>query len=241
MRFIIAVIFLIIYLTVSLLLQLIMLIVRLFSKRACLIASNAIVRFGFKGLTVISGAKVTISGRENIPQEGPVLYVGNHSGFFDLIIGHPLCKPPTAIIAKKEFRKFPIFAWWMLLMDCVFIDRNDIRSNIRAIQRAIEMIGEGTSVLIYPEGTRSKDGKLNPFKEGSFKIAKRTGCPVVPIAMTGTAAIFDDHKPWLKSGPVTVTIGKPVYPDQLTKEEMQNMGPMFQAIIQEMIDNALSK
>ncbi|MBQ9828252.1 MAG: 1-acyl-sn-glycerol-3-phosphate acyltransferase [Lachnospiraceae bacterium] len=240
-RFIIAVLFLTVYLTVSLLLQLIMLIVGIFSKRAKLMGSNAVVRFGFKALTLISGAKVTITGRENIPQDGAVLYVGNHNGFFDLIIGHPLCKAPTAIIAKEYFKKFPIFAWWMMLMRCVFIDRKDIRSNVRAIQQATELVKEGISVLIYPEGTRSKTGEMNPFKEGSFKIAKKTGCPVVPIGMTGTAAIFDDHKPWLKSGPVTVTIGKPIYMEELTEEQKKAMAPFVQGIIQEMLDNAVGK
>ncbi len=241
MRLVIIIIFMTIYFIISLPVQLILLIVGLFSKRARLMAANAIVRFGFNVIRVLAGVKVTVEGRENIPDNEAVLYAGNHNGFFDLIVGHPLCKPPTAIVAKAVFKKFPIFSWWMMLIECVFIDRQDVRSNVRSIKKATELIEKGISVLIYPEGTRSKDGNMLPFKEGSFKIAKKTGCAVIPVAMTGTAAIFDDHKPWVKAGPVTITFGEPVYPKDLTKEQLSEMGPVIQSRIASILDNKAQK
>jgi len=99
-------------------------------------------------------------------------------------------------------------------------------------------------MCIFPEGTRNKNAdqpaSLLPFKDGSFKIAQKTGCPIIPMAMTGTDDIFENHFPWVRSTEVTLTIGKPIYLSELSKEDQKHIGIYCQNIIQNMLHEELA-
>ena len=182
------------------------------------------VQFFFKGMMFISGTKVEVIGRENIPDDQPVLYVGNHRSYFDIIATYPLVKGLTGYVAKKEIEKVPILRKWMKNLHCVFIDRSDLRQSLKVIIECIDMVKSGISVCIFPEGTRNKEPGMLEYKEGSMKIAEKSGCPIIPMAITGTAEIFENHQPWVKKSHVTVTFGKPIIVSELTKEERKFLG-----------------
>lgn len=183
----------------------------------------------------LAGVKLTVIGREKIPENEALLYVANHSGFFDIVMGLPLVKGQTAFISKKE-NKFPILTQYMNNTHGMFFDRNDMKQGMKVILDSIELVKRGISIFIFPEGTRTKTGELNPFKEGSFKIASKSGCKIVPVAITGTAAIFEDHLPWLKSGEVIIQFGDPFTISELMDDDKKFPGKYTQSIIQNMLD-----
>jgi len=118
----------------------------------------------------------------------------------------------------------------------LFLDRNDIRQGMKTILQAIEQIKEGYSIFISPEGTRNQGKEMLPFKEGSFKVAEKTGCAIIPVAITNTDEIFENHIPWVRSAKVVVEFGKPIYPKELDKEKQKHLGSYVQGIIKEMLD-----
>ena len=122
---------------------------------------------------------------------------------------------------------------------CLFLDRKDIKQGLKVILTAIDQVKAGISICIFPEGTRNRDREdsttLLPFKEGSFKIALKTGCLIIPMALTGTADIFENHFPWLKRTSVKLTYGKPIDPSKMTREEQKRIGSYCQEVIHEML------
>ena len=193
------------------------------------------IKFALRIIGHLAGVRLKVEGYEKVPENEPVLYVANHSGFFDVVMGLPLVKGQTAFISKKENR-FPILTQYMNCIHGMFFDRNDMKQGMKVILDSIELIKGGTSIFIFPEGTRTKTGEMNPFKEGSFKIASKTGCKVVPIAITGTAEVFENHLPLLKAGEVVIRFGDPFVISELNDENRKFPGKYTQGLIQEMLD-----
>ena len=125
---------------------------------------------------------------------------------------------------------------WMRYVNCLFLDRNNIREGLKTILTGIDMVKNGTSLFIFPEGTRSKDGNMIPFKEGAMKLATKSKAPVIPIAMRGTSDIFESHLPFIKGSKVTMVVGKPIYIDELSPEDKKHSGAYVQGVIQNMLD-----
>lgn len=237
-RFIFAALFVGLLLLFSYILFFIEWIVGKFNKQAMDYSYLRMIRWGFRVILWFAGTRVTVIGKENIPDE-PALLVGNHRSFFDIVILYTHCKRLTGFVAKNSLEKIPSFRNWMRHAYCLFLDRKDLKQGMKTILQAIEYIKQGISIGIFPEGTRNTGEELSllPFKEGSFKIALKTGCPIVPIAINNTAEIFENHLPRLKKTHVVVEYGKPIYPKDLTKEEQKVIG----AICQSMISDTLKK
>lgn len=166
-----------------------------------------------KYLVKLSGTDVTVIGEENVPS-GAVLFVSNHQGNFDipLILGH--ISKPKGFIAKVEINKMFIIRKWMKHLNCIFIDRNDIRQSVKAISDGAKKLSSGDSMVIFPEGTRSLDGKLLEFKPGSMKLATKSKIPVVPVTINGSKDIMGKGSILIKPANVTITISKPIYYDE---------------------------
>ncbi|MCR5099542.1 MAG: 1-acyl-sn-glycerol-3-phosphate acyltransferase [Lachnospiraceae bacterium] len=196
-------------------------------------ASLHIVQWAFKGIELISGAKVTEYGRNNIPTDQPVLFVANHQSFFDVILTYSRMTSLTGYISKDEFAKVPLLPIWMKRLYCLFIDRDDIRQSLQIILTAVDYVKSGVSIFIFPEGTRSRDGQVHEFKKGSFKIAQKTGCPIIPVSIKGTADVFENHFPLLRPHEVTVTYGKPIILSELSDEQRKHIGDHVRDIIVE--------
>ncbi len=190
------------------------------------------------GLIVrLTGSKVTVLGRENIP-DCAVLYVGNHRSYFDIVVSYPQFPGPTGFVAKKEMGRYLTLTAWMRLVNCVFLDRGDIRSSLKTILEAVDRVKNGISLWIFPEGTRNASEditQLMPFREGSMKIAEKSGCPVIPVAITGTREIFEDHMPWIRPSRVTIEFGKPIYLKELPSEVRKRSGAYIREQIIELL------
>lgn len=234
-RLILVVLFLIIFFIISLPLFLIEWIVGKFSKHARDVSSHAIVVCAFRIILFLTGVKLTVKGKENIPDEA-CLFVGNHNSFFDILVSYVTIPKVMGFIAKIEIKKVPLLNIWMYYVNCLFLDRSNVREGLKTILKAADYIKSGVSMFVFPEGTRSKDGKMLPFKEGSMKMAEKSTGIIVPVAMTGTADILENHFPKLKSGKVTIEFGAPIYTKELSKEEKKFIGAYAQEQIQHMLD-----
>ncbi len=199
-------------------------------------SSLRIVQWGFKRILDITGVELTVIGEENIPDE-PVLYIGNHRSFFDILLTYSRCRRLTGYVAKKEMEKIPLLSTWMRFVYCLFLDRENPKEGLKTILQAIDYIKNGISICIFPEGTRNKGEELTmlPFKDGAFKISTKTNCAIIPISMNNTAEIFENHFPRIKKTHVILEYGKPIYPDRLDKETKKHIGSYVQGIIQETI------
>ena len=206
------------------------------NKKAKDYSSLRIVQWGFGVILRIAGTKITVIGKENMPDEA-ALYVGNHRSFFDILIMYVQCKDLTGFVAKDSMGKIPSLRVWMRYVYCLFLDRKDIKQGMKTILQAIEYVKQGVSIAIFPEGTRNTGEELSmlPFKEGSFKIALKTGCPIVPVAINNSAEIFENHLPKLKKTHVVIEYGNPIYPSELSIEEKKHVGMTCHNIIREML------
>jgi 1-acyl-sn-glycerol-3-phosphate acyltransferase len=120
-------------------------------------------------------------------------------------------------------------------INCVFIDRSNIKDGLKAIVSSIDLVKKGVSICIFPEGTRNRtDNDILPFKEGSLKIATKSGCPIVPMSINNSEMIFEKHFPWVKKAHVVVEFGKPIYMESLSKEEQKSLAPLVQSKVLEM-------
>lgn len=194
------------------------------------------VQAAFKLILWVTGADITYIGREHIPKDQAVLYIGNHNSYFDILLTYSQCPGLTGYVAKSEMLRYPLLRDWMKRLYCLFLDRTDIRAGMQMILTGIDYIKRGISVCIFPEGRRSRDGKMQPFKEGSMKMASRTGCAIIPMAITNSAEIFERHLPVIRPCKVIVEYGAPIYPKELTKEEQKFLGSYTQQKIQQMLD-----
>lgn len=136
-----------------------------------------------KNLVKISGANLIVTGTENIPLDEPVLYVSNHQANMDIPILYSTAPQTMAFVAKKEMEKIPLLSYWMKERGCVFIDRENARCSLKAINQAIEVLKSGNSIAIFPEGTRSKSPEMGSFKPGSLRIAIKSGVKVIPVTI----------------------------------------------------------
>ena len=185
----------------------------------------------------LSGCKVNVIGKENIPQDGPVLFVGNHRSYFDILIYHEAIGKPLGFLAKKEMEKIPLLSTWMKNLYCLFLDRDNMREGLKTILQAIDYVKNGISICIFPEGTRNNGEELSmlPFRDGALKIAEKTGCAIIPISMNNTADIFEAHFPRVKKVHVVIEYGKPIYPKQLHKETRKHLVIYCNDLIQDTI------
>ncbi len=194
------------------------------------------VQAAFKLILWVTGADITYIGREHVPKDQAVLYIGNHNSYFDILLTYSQCPDLTGYVAKSEMLRYPLLRDWMKRLYCLFLDRTDIRAGMQMILTGIDHIKNGISVCIFPEGRRSRDGKMQPFKEGSMKMASKTGCAIIPMAITNSAEIFEKHLPIIRPCKVIVEYGTPIYPKELTKEEQKFLGAYTQQKIQQMLD-----
>ena len=200
-------------------------------------SSLHIVQFMFRLIQWLAGTKVTVIGEENVPKDIPVLYIGNHRSFFDIVITYARCPRLTGYVAKDSMKKVPLLSVWMERLYCLFLNRTDIKEGLKTILTGIEQIKNGISMCIFPEGTRNDNPKeLLPFKEGSFKLALKTGCPIIPIAMTNTPKIYEAQAPLLKKTHVVLHYGKPILPNELDADTKKHIGVYTKCVIEQMLE-----
>ena len=223
-RFIFVVLFVISFLIFSIPLLIAEWILGHFNQDAKNRSSLAIVNWAFRQCLKITGVRVTVLGEENVPKDQAVLYVANHRSFFDILLTYVRVPSPTGFISKKEMEKFPLLRNWMRNLHCLFLDRENIRQGMETILKGIEKLKSGISIFIFPEGTRNKvNDSFLPFHGGSFKLAEKSGCPIIPVSLNNTADIFEDHFPKIKKAHVIIEYGKPIVIKELPPENKKNL------------------
>ena len=236
LRSIITVTFVTIFLIISIPIWLILFIIGLFNKRVKDVLGYKTVAWAFGVVAFLAGVKYEVHGYENVPQDKAVLFIGNHQSFFDVVLGYHLCPAVTGFMSKKTFEKVPLLNVWMKMNYCLFLTRTDPRQDLKLIIKAQDFIKAGISMFIFPEGTRSKTGEMAEFHEASFKIATKTGCPIVPVAFTNTREVFETHFPKLKKTRVIVTFCPPVDPTSLEGEDKKHIGVYVRGIIAKQLE-----
>jgi 1-acyl-sn-glycerol-3-phosphate acyltransferase len=183
----------------------------------------------------LMNARIKLIGKENLPKV-PCLFVSNHQGFFDIPIIISVLDRTVGFIAKKEITKIGLLTYWMEQINCVFIDRQNIREAVKSINKGIQILKSGQNMVIFPEGTRSKGPKVGNFKKGSLKLALKSKVPIVPIAIDGSYKLREGNKhSVLKPADVKITICEPIYTDNLSKEELSNLSNIIRQKISEKI------
>jgi 1-acyl-sn-glycerol-3-phosphate acyltransferase len=181
-----------------------------------------------------AGVSADVKGLEGVP-EGAVLFAANHQSDFDAALFLALVSRPVGFIAKLSVKNIPIVRTVMRYMGCVFVDRADPRQQLRAILEGIEIIKGGHSLVVFPEGTRSKDGAVAEFKAGSFKLATKSGVPVIPVTIDGSRDVFENNGGMIKKTRVAVTFHPPVYVSRLSREEQAGL----HAVIRDTVSSEL--
>lgn len=231
-RLIMVAVFVVIFLIVSLPIQFVEFVIGKFSPDVKSRSSLAIVNWAFRVVLFLSGVSVTVLGEENVPKDEPVLYIGNHRSYFDIIMTYVRVPRPTGYMAKVEMLRIPSLSTWMKYLHCIFLDRSNIKAGMQSILDAIEKVKSGISICIFPEGTRNRtDNVLLEFHDGSFKIAEKTGCPVVPMSINNAGAIWEDHLPKIKKTHVVIEYGKPIYVRDMDREQKRHLSAMVQDVI----------
>lgn len=178
-----------------------------------------------------SGTTVEVIGAENLPQEGPVVFISNHQGNFDIPLLMAYINMPKGFISKIEAKKIPIVVKWMELIHCVFMDRSTLKGSAGAIIEGIKTLKAGHSLVIFPEGTRSRGDLMGEFKHASFKLATKPGVPIVPITIDGSYKIMEQNHNHIKPAHVKLTI-HPLVPTQgLSKDELAALPEQVSATI----------
>jgi len=192
--------------------------------------TNDIVRKWARFVVSLTKSDVEVRGEENIPQDTAVVLIGNHQSYLDIPVLMGYVNKPIAFIAKSEILKVPVLSKAMKLMQCTFLVRTDMRQSVKAMAEAVETIKKGYSMVIFPEGTRSKGGPVIDFKAGSFKLAYKSGVPILPVTIDGTFRLFEE-KNKVQSGKVIITVHPPVPTANLTKEEQGLIPDKIRSIV----------
>lgn len=156
------------------------------------------------------GVTVSVAGTENLDPDKPYIFAANHQSQFDIFALQGFLGVDFRWLAKKELFKVPIWGPAMRRAGYIPVDRSHGRQALKSLDEAAQKIAAGTSVIIFPEGTRSKDGKLHEFKAGAMVLAIKSGVDIVPVAIKGTYEILPKGKLLMDAGEVSIQVGNPL-------------------------------
>ncbi len=169
----------------------------------------------------ISGVSLAVRGAELIPRNATFVYAANHASMFDILAALAGIPGRVNLILKKELTRVPIWGWGLRISPYIIIDRANARKAMASLDEAERRIRAGSSVLLFPEGTRTRDGKLQPFKRGGFALAARAGAPVVPVTINGSFHILPKGSLRIKPGHIELIISPPVSPQNYSEPELR--------------------
>ncbi|MGW8161594.1 MAG: lysophospholipid acyltransferase family protein, partial [Desulfobulbales bacterium] len=183
----------------------------------------------------LAGVRVRLSGTKNLEKKQTYIFVANHVSQFDIFSFQGYFPHDFRWIAKKELFRIPVFGAAMRRAGLIAIDRSHSREAMRSLNRAAQQISQGTSVLIFPEGTRSTDGKLKPFKTGAITLAIKAGVPVVPIGFNGTYHVLPKGRLLANAGEIMIRIGEPISSSDYTMKDKQQLAEYLHDRVAELL------
>lgn len=177
-----------------------------------------------------TGSTITIEGLEKIPNEKGLCFIGNHQSAIDILIVISVLPVTVGYIAKKELLYYPFMNLWIIAFRSVYIERGNIKKAVRSIEKGVEFIKKGNSMIIFPEGTRSKSDTMGTFKNGSIKLATRAGATIVPLTISGSWHVWEEN---LRIGPanIQVTIHEAVHTKNISPEDRKALGNKLESVI----------
>ena len=186
-------------------------------------------------VTSFAGVKIVVENRAKLVDDQPYVFVANHASSLDIWAMFLVLPRRIRMLAKKQLARIPLFGWGMWAGRFIFIDRQNAVAARRSIDEAGRRIHDGESVLIFPEGTRTRDGTLGPFKKGSFHLAVKAGVPIVPVALRGTRELMQRGSFLLRSGTITAVVGEPIPTQGLGEEERANLSERVHSVVEAML------
>lgn len=193
--------------------------------------SHRVARLWAKILLIMTSVRVQVTGRENLKDGQSHVFMVNHQSVFDIFVLLAHIPVQFRWIVKKELFKVPVFGQAMRKAGYIEIDRQNHEKALQSLDIAAQKIREGKSVMTFPEGTRSKDGKIKPFKQGMFYLAVQSGVPIIPVTLIGTAEIMTKHSLKIFPKKVTMVIGKPIDVTNYSIENRSELITLVQNII----------
>jgi 1-acyl-sn-glycerol-3-phosphate acyltransferase len=158
----------------------------------------------------VCGVTVLVRGAENVDWDAPLIVMANHQSHFDIPVIYAALPRSFGMLAKKELFRVPVFSAAMKGMRCVPIDRENRRQSLQSLRDAADQVRSGNSIVVFPEGTRSADGRIHELKKGPFYLAELAGVPVVPVGIRGTRLVVPKNGVLVRPAEVVVSIGTPI-------------------------------
>ncbi len=184
----------------------------------------------------LAGVRLEVRGAEHVGR-GPYVVVANHISVLDILVHFHGIPVPVRFLAKRELFRIPLLGAALRSIGVVEVDRRGTAAALDRINRqARRVIAKGESLIVYPEGTRSRSGELQRFKLGAFVIAAHTGVPVVPATVYGTREVMKADSMWIRGGPVTLVIDEPIWPEGTDRADIAQLAKRSRAIIEERYD-----
>ncbi len=187
-------------------------------------------RFWGRAIVSTTGARVSVTGSENVPDAGNLCCIANHQSFFDIPLLIGWLGVPLGFIAKKELKKIPVLNGWITIIHSAFIDRSNPRRAIESISKGAESIRNGHPIVIFPEGTRSKTSAIAEFKAGSLKLPLSSQAVILPVTIKGTRLMYEATQR-IRRTEVSLTIHKPIHPDDAIYNDKTALAKHLQQII----------
>lgn len=176
--------------------------------------TRKLARFWGTRLCRTCGVGVSVVGGAGVDWEKPLIVMANHQSYLDIPVLYAALPEPFGMLAKQELFRLPIFSAAMRGMRCVPIDRDNRRQSLASLKKAADLVRQGNSIVVFPEGTRSSDGRIQELKKGPFYLAEMARVPVVPVGIRGTRNALAKNSLFVRGAEVEVRIGAPIAASQ---------------------------
>jgi 1-acyl-sn-glycerol-3-phosphate acyltransferase len=188
----------------------------------------------------VAGVKVRVTGLERLRRDRSYIYVSNHASLFDIPAVFAGIPDDMRVVYKKELEVIPLFGWGLKMGAYISIDRGHSPSAAKSLEEAVRKMRAGASILLYAEGTRTTDGRLQPFKRGAFNLALKSGVPVVPLTINGTYSILRKRSVIIRPGTAHLILGDPIEPDGAAGRDAERslMESVHRVIVRDYIDQS---
>jgi 1-acyl-sn-glycerol-3-phosphate acyltransferase len=183
-----------------------------------------------RSLLRAAGVTLEVEGCEHLEPGRPYIFAANHQSAFDIFVLLAVL-PPVKFLAKIELFSIPLFGYALGRAGSLPVDRSNRKTSMKSIERAAQAVREGSSIIIFPEGTRSTIGEMLPFKKGGFVLAIKSGQPIVPVSISGAGAVLPRGWGRIHPGPVKVVIGRPIPTDVFKTKNKDDLMALLREVI----------